>query len=194
MKVSLILLMVVSPVFAQGSERTDPTKAPRNSVTIVTNVGTIVVQLYPKKAPLTVKNFLAYAESGFYKGTIFHRVIPGFVIQGGGLTAEMKKKPTLPPIKNEANNGLSNKRGTLAVARAAAPDSGTCQFFINLKNNPTLDFSPKNRATAGYCVFGKVVKGMDIVDRIAKVKTGNSGAYRDVPVEPIVISNIRIRK
>jgi cyclophilin family peptidyl-prolyl cis-trans isomerase len=158
-------------------------------VTIETNYGNIVVQLYPKQAPATVANFLAYVDDKFYPGTVFHRVVPNFVIQGGGHLADLTEKMTQrPPVKNEAANGLSNKRGTIAVARTAMPDSGTCQFYINVKDNPFLD-SQQNQP--GYCVFGEVVAGMDVVDRIAGVATGPQGQHQNVPVEPVVIKAVR---
>ena len=162
--------------------------APR--VTLSTSKGDIVVELYPDKAPQTVKNFLAYVNEKFYDGTIFHRVIPGFMIQGGGFTADMNQKATHAPVKNEAGNGLSNARGTIAMARTSDPDSATAQFFINLKDNTFLD-----RAEAqdgwGYTVFGKVVSGMDAVDAIAKVATGTKAGMSDVPRETVSITSAK---
>jgi len=156
-----------------------------------TSKGDIVIELYPDKAPVTVENFLAYVDSKFYDGTIFHRVIKGFMIQGGGLTPEMKEKGTKrPPIKNEADNGLKNLRGTLAMARTADINSATCQFFINLVDNAFLDHVPGDPAKFGYAVFGKVIKGMEVVDAIASVPTTTKGMYRDVPVEPVVIISV----
>ncbi len=157
-------------------------------VTIDTNHGLIRVRLLADKAPLSVANFLRYVDDGFYKGTVFHRVIPGFVIQGGGLDSELKMKPGRPPVKNESSNGLSNRRGTIAVARAADPDSGTSQFYVNLKDNVQLDAQQER---PGYCVFGEVIEGMDVVDRIAQVATGAKGGLHDVPLEPVVIRGIR---
>jgi len=156
----------------------------RPVVVFQTNLGDIRMELYPDEAPITVDNFLKYVDSGFYDGTIFHRVIPGFVVQGGGFTADMKQKPTRDPIKNEADNGLKNKRGTLSMARTQAVDSATSQFFINLADNAFLDHG--NRGF-GYAVFAKVIDGMDVVDRIASVPTGKVGPFSDVPREPVTI-------
>ncbi len=153
-------------------------------VTVETSMGTMVLELYPEKAPVTVKNFLAYVDAGFYDGIIFHRVIPGFVIQGGGFDVKMEKKSNNPPIKNEADNGLRNLRATLSMARTQDINSATSQFFINLKNNSNLDHSGNN---FGYAVFAKVVKGVSTIDKIAAVKTTTKGHYRDVPAEPVII-------
>jgi cyclophilin family peptidyl-prolyl cis-trans isomerase len=159
---------------------------------IATNLGEIKIELYPAKAPVSVKNFLAYAGSGHYEGTIFHRVVRGFVIQGGGLTAELKPKPTQAPIRNEAGNGLRNERGTIAMARGGAVDSATCQFYINLVDNPALDHRDESPAGFGYAVFGKVVAGMDVVDRIGNAPTrAQNAVFRDVPVETVVIKSVR---
>jgi len=152
-------------------------------VTLDTSMGKIVLELYPDKAPKTVANFLAYVKAHHYDGTIFHRVIPGFMIQGGGFTPDMTEKPTKPPGKNESSNGLSNERGTIAMARTQAVDSATAQFFINVKDNQGLDY-PKN---GGYAVFGKVIEGMDVADKIVAVPTTTKGPYSDVPREPIKI-------
>ena len=151
-------------------------------VLIKTSLGDIKVELYPKKAPLTVKNFLMYVKKKSYNGTIFHRVIANFMIQGGGFDKSLNKRKTASPIRNEADNKLSNERGTLAMARTYVVDSATNQFFINLKNNAFLDH--KNKRNFGYCVFGKVVSGMDVVDKIAQVPTGNQKHFRDVPSKP----------
>ena len=156
-------------------------------IMIETTMGEIQIELYDSKAPETVKNFLSYVEQGFYDGTIFHRVIPDFMIQGGGFTKELIQKKTGSPIKNEAANGIPNLRGTMAMARTQAPHSATAQFFINAKDNTFLDHSSGN---FGYCVFGKVTKGMDIVDAISTVSTHNEGHYQNVPDEPIVIIGI----
>ena len=162
-------------------------------VEVKTNAGTVVIELYPEKAPTTVENFLQYARDGFFDGTIFHRVIPGFMIQGGGFTADFKQKPTRAPIRNEAENGLKNTIGTVAMARTSDPHSATAQFFINVADTPNLDFRFPTQEGYGYCVFGKVVKGMDVVQRIAKVETGlGPPPYRDVPVKPIVIESVRV--
>ena len=159
-------------------------------VIIKTTLGDIKVKLAADKAPLTVANFLAYADAGHYNGTIFHRVIDGFMIQGGGFDASMSQKPTRAPIKNEAANGLQNKRGTLAMARTAVVDSATSQFFINVKDNGFLDFRAPNPQGFGYCVFGEVVEGMDVVDKIKSVKTGVQAGMSDVPVETIEIVSV----
>ena len=153
-------------------------------VTFHTNHGDIVIKTFDDKAPETVKNFLDYCREGFYDNTIFHRVINGFMIQGGGFEPGMKQKATKSPIQNEANNGLKNTRGTLAMARTQAPHSATAQFFINVANNDFLNYNPGN---PGYAVFGRVTKGTEVVDAIAKVRTGRRGWYDDVPLEDIVI-------
>jgi cyclophilin family peptidyl-prolyl cis-trans isomerase len=165
-----------------------------DKVLIKTSMGDITLELYPDKAPITVKNFLDYVKEGFYNGTIFHRVIDGFMIQGGGFEPGMIQKKTNPPIKNEADNGLSNLRGTIAMARTQVIDSATSQFFINLKDNTFLDYRDDTPQGYGYCVFGKVIKGMDVVDKIAKVKTHSVGYYQDVPVEDVVIEKVEIIK
>lgn len=162
----------------------------RKMVTIKTNYGDIKVELFEKEAPITVKNFLDYAASGHYKGTVFHRVIDKFMIQGGGFDENFNQKPTRDPIKNEAGNQLRNKRGTLAMARTQVVDSATSQFFINLVDNDFLDFKAPTAQHYGYCVFGKVVEGMDVADKIAKLKTGRRGMYQDVPVENVVIQDV----
>jgi cyclophilin family peptidyl-prolyl cis-trans isomerase len=165
-------------------------------VVMVTSMGTIKIELYPEKAPITVKNFLGYVDDKFYDGTIFHRVIgkenadDDFMIQGGGFEAGMKEKKTKDPIKNESSNGLSNTRGTVAMARTPAPDSATSQFFINVKDNKVLD-KAQFRDGVGYCVFGRVIEGLDIVDKIKAVKTGQKGPHGNVPVEDIVIKSVR---
>ena len=162
-------------------------------VELKTSAGTIVVELFVDKAPKTVENFMQYAREGFYDGTLFHRVIPGFMIQGGGFTPEFKQKPTRAQIRNEANNGLKNTVGTLAMARTSDPHSATAQFFINVADNAMLDFRFPTDDGYGYCVFGKVVKGMDVVNRIVKVATGpGPGPHRDVPVKPVIIESARV--
>ncbi len=162
-------------------------------VRLSTSQGDIVVQLEAAKAPKTVENFLQYVKSGHYNGTIFHRVIDGFMVQGGGMTPDMKEKPTRAPIPLESRNGLVNKRGTLAMARTSVPDSATAQFFINVKDNAFLD-SARSPDGNGYAVFGEVVEGMDIVDKIRKVPTSNKGFHQDVPVEPVLIKQATIEK
>ncbi len=157
-------------------------------VRLQTNHGVVVLELYPEKAPKTVANFLAYVQSGFYDGTIFHRVVPGFVVQGGGFDASFRQKPTKPPVENEATNGLSNLRGTVAMARTAEVHSATSQFFINLKDNTFLDHRDTTPRGYGYCVFGRVVEGMDVVDAIAAIPTGPGGPFpAEVPHKPVVI-------
>ncbi len=160
-------------------------EAPR--VALETDKGRIVIELYPDQAPRTVQNFLDYVDAGHYHGTIFHRVIPDFMIQGGGLTASLKEKPTRPPIKNEADNGLKNRRGAVAMARTQVPDSATAQFFINTVDNDFLDFQSKTVQGWGYAVFGQVVEGMEVVEAIARVRTGTRAGHRDVPVDPVMI-------
>ena len=152
----------------------------------------IVIQLNHDKAPKTVDNFLSYCKDGFYEGTIFHRVIPGFMIQAGGLTADMNKKGTKDPVVNEANNGLKNMRGTIAMARTADPHSATAQFFINVVDNDRLNFTSENPAGWGYCVFGNVIEGMDVVDKIRYTKTTQKNGRGDVPVKPITITKVKV--
>ena len=153
-------------------------------VVLTTSYGDIEIELNAEKAPISTQNFLGYVESGFYNGTQFHRVIPGFMIQGGGFDADMGQKDTFKPIKNEADNGLRNDRGTVAMARTQAVDSATSQFFINHKDN---DFLNRSGSSAGYAVFGKVVRGLDVLDKIAQVPTGNRGMHQNVPNEPVLI-------
>ncbi|ULJ65546.1 peptidylprolyl isomerase [Wielerella bovis] len=161
---------------------------------IETNMGNIKLVLDEQKAPKTVANFVQYAQKGFYDNTIFHRVIDGFMIQGGGFTVDMLEKPTAKAINNEADNGLKNTIGTIAMARTAAPNSATSQFFINVADNDFLNHKSKNAAEYGYAVFGKVESGMDVVNRIAKVRTTNKIVHQDVPVRPVVIKKVRIIK
>ena len=164
----------------------------KNPVLVIeTNQGTVKVELFRKEAPISTKNFLDYAKSGFYEGTVFHRVIPGFMIQGGGFTKEMVQKETQAPIKNEAANGLRNERGTLAMARTGVVDSATAQFFINVANNEFLNHRPGGPQSYGYAVFGKVIEGMDVVDKIAATPTGRTKGFGDVPVTPIVIKSVK---
>jgi len=161
-------------------------------VTFETNRGNFVVELYPEKAPKTVANFLKYVNSGFYKETIFHRVINHFMIQGGGFNADMSEKQTLAPISNEAANGLKNEIGTIAMARTSDPDSATAQFFINLENNVQLNYQGPDPELIGYCVFGRVLKGMDVVREIGITPTINVGQYYDVPKSAIVIHQVKL--
>ncbi len=159
-------------------------------VEFVTTLGDFTVQLDPQRAPKTVANFLDYVKSGFYKGTIFHRVIPGFMVQGGGFTADMQQKPTRPPIPLESRNGLRNLRGTIAMARTGDPNSATAQFFINVVDNPSLDYPQPDGN--GYAVFGKVVQGMNVIDKIVAQPTKDVGPYQNVPVKPIVIESAKL--
>ncbi|GAB1259970.1 peptidylprolyl isomerase [Aurantivibrio plasticivorans] len=161
-------------------------------ITLQTNQGDIVIELDFENAPKTAANFKQYAEEGFYEGTIFHRVIDGFMIQGGGMDADMQEKTTREPIENEADNGLKNNLGTLAMARTMDPHSATAQFFINVKDNGFLNHTAKNSQGWGYCVFGKVVEGMDTVEKIKGVATGNKGFHQDVPNDPIVIEKVTV--
>ena len=158
-------------------------------VMVTTSEGNIELALDNQKAPVSVKNFVEYANNGFYNGTVFHRVIPGFMVQGGGFIDDMKQKATNPPIKNEADNGLRNLRGTIAMARTAEKDSATSQFFINVADNAFLDHGQRD---FGYAVFGKVVKGMDVVDKISQVQTTHVGPYQNVPTKPIVIKSVKV--
>lgn len=171
-------------------------KAVASKVLVKTSLGDMTIELYPDKAPKSVENFLAYVNSGFYDGTIFHRVIDNFMIQGGGFTRDLRQKPTRPAIPNEAKNGVSNLRGTVAMARTGDPNSATAQFFINVVDNPRLDYtSDASGATWGYAVFGKVVSGLDVVDKIKAVPTGAQGPFKsDVPTTPVVIEKISVIK
>jgi peptidyl-prolyl cis-trans isomerase A (cyclophilin A) len=161
------------------------------TVTISTSMGNIRIELDAEKAPITTKNFLDYVSTGYYDGLIFHRVIPGFMIQGGGMDPQMKQKGTKSPIKNEATNGLKNKNGSVAMARTNVVDSATAQFFINVKDNDFLDHRSTAADAFGYAVFGQVIEGMDVVQKIEKVKTRNSGMHQDVPVDPVVIKSVK---
>ncbi|MBO0214016.1 peptidylprolyl isomerase [Vibrio sp. Vb2880] len=163
-------------------------------ITLHTNFGDIKIQLNEEKAPETSANFLQYCRDGFYDNTLFHRVIDGFMIQGGGMTSGLREKATRSPIRNEANNGLSNKVGSIAMARTMEPHSASSQFFINVNNNTFLDFRSENRDGWGYCVFGEVVEGMDIVNKIKGVSTGSYGMHQDVPLDEVVITGTTIEK
>jgi len=163
----------------------------KNPVVLMeTSMGDIKIVLNHEKAPITVKNFLDYVDAGFYEGTIFHRVIDNFMVQGGGMTSDMKEKKNSAPIKNEADNGLPNARGSIAMARTQVVDSATSQFFINLVDNTFLNHQSKSPAGYGYAVFGQVIEGMEVVDAIRKVKTGNKGFHQDVPVEAVTIEKV----
>jgi peptidyl-prolyl cis-trans isomerase B (cyclophilin B) len=163
-------------------------------VVLTTTLGDITLELDKDKAPISTENFLMYVSSGQFDGTIFHRVIPGFMVQGGGFTADMKQKSTMPPIVNEADNGLKNDRGTIAMARTSEPHSATSQFFVNLKDNTFLNHTAPTPQGWGYAVFGKVVEGMHVVDTIATVETGAHGPHRDVPVQPVVITKASLEE
>lgn len=176
----------------EGESESDiPTEA-HPVVEMRTSLGTITLELYPDKAPKTVDNFLSYVRRGFYDGTIFHRVVPGFVIQGGGFTPDMTKKETEPPIENEADNGLRNLRGTICMARTNDPHSATSQFFINTRDNAPLDFRERSLRGWGYAVFGKIVEGMEVVDEIEGVQTTSRDGYQDVPADPVLIESVRV--
>jgi len=183
---NILPILFAASVFLAGSVLAQTTAA-NPKVLLKTSKGDITIELYSAKAPITAKNILDYVEAKFYDGLIFHRVIPNFMIQCGGLNAEMGQKMGHAPIKNEAGNGLKNTRGSVAMARTNVVDSATSQFFINLKDNVFLDHKDNTPEGFGYCVFGKVVAGMDVVDAIAKVATGNKRGHGDVPVEPITI-------
>ncbi len=171
-----------------------PAAAAPVKVLFKTSLGNITMEVYPDKAPKTVENFLQYVKDKHYDGTIFHRVIDGFMVQGGGFTADLRQKPTRAPVANEADNGLSNARGTVAMARTNEPNSATAQFFVNVADNSRLDFvSKENGFTWGYCVFGKVIEGLDVVDQIKATETGPAGPFqKDVPKTPIVITSAEI--
>jgi cyclophilin family peptidyl-prolyl cis-trans isomerase len=179
--------------FAMGADE-KMKQAEMRIVEMKTSEGKVRIELWADKAPLTVKNFLRYAEEGLYDGTIFHRVIDNFMIQGGGFTADMGQKKSHEPIKNEAAGELKNDRGTIAMARTNVVDSATSQFFINLKDNDFLNHRDTSPMGFGYAVFGKVVEGMDVVDKIAKVLTTNVGPHQNVPVKPVVIESVKVEK
>ena len=186
--VSALLACAVALSMETGAGAVDkPVK-----VKLTTTMGDIILELYPDKAPATVANFLQYVKDGFYNGTVFHRVIDGFMVQGGGLTADLQKKSTRAPIKNEADNGLKNEPYTVAMARTNDPDSATSQFFINVADNKPLNFRGKNPRDWGYTVFGGVVQGKDVVDKIRAVSTGTQGMYENVPTTPVVITQATI--
>jgi cyclophilin family peptidyl-prolyl cis-trans isomerase len=185
-----ILSLILYPNF-KGEKSMNQTPAGNPTVLIETTMGNITVELDMQNAPNTGENFLAYVDDGYFVGTTFHRVIPNFMIQGGGLTADMQDKPSgRAPIQNEANNGLENDRGTLAMARTGDPHSATSQFFINLKDNDFLNFTAETVQGWGYAVFARVIDGMDVVDAIAQVPTGNKGGHQNVPLEPITITAV----
>ncbi|MDO8939722.1 MAG: peptidylprolyl isomerase [Methylicorpusculum sp.] len=183
-----LLLSITSTPFAQEKQMSQT----QSKVKLTTTLGEITIQLNTEKAPVSSENFLAYVKEGFYNGTIFHRVIPGFMAQGGGFDAAFEQKTTHAPIKNEADNGLLNKKGTLAMARTSDPGSATAQFFINLKDNSFLDYSSPTPNGWGYAVFGEVIDGMDVVEAMATQPTGNKGMHQDVPKTDIVIEKAEV--
>ena len=194
--VSILLVSVATAQGADPAKSPSPGKSPSGAkaphVVMKTSLGEVTIELYPDKAPLSVKNFLDYVDAKFYDGTTFHRVIPTFMIQGGGFTTDMQQKPTRAPIKNEAGNGLKNAAGTLAMARTGVVDSATSQFFISTVDNAFLDHRDETGPGFGYAVFGKVVNGMDVVKKIAAVPTTNKPPFQNVPVTPVVIESIRL--
>ena len=192
MKKIIKYLVITAVIFLNNGANAEMTT--NTKIIIETTSGDIKIELYDDKAPITSENFKKYIESGYFTDTIFHRVIKDFMIQGGGFTTEMDEKDSMPPIQNEANNGVSNERGTIAMARTPDPHSASSQFFINLKDNNFLDFTAETPQGWGYCAFGKVFEGMDILDKIALVDTGSYGAHQDVPKEPITINEIIIEK
>ena len=184
------VLALIVPATSSDAQNID-----ENPVVVVkTSKGDIEIELFRDKAPVSVENFLSYVREAFYDSTIFHRVIPKFMIQGGGYTANMMQLPTKSPIKNEARNGLKNKRGTVAMARTQEANSATCQFYINLDNNEFLNHKNTTPQGYGYAVFGEVIEGMKVVDAIAKVKTEKAGFYENIPVEPVLIESIRLKE
>jgi cyclophilin family peptidyl-prolyl cis-trans isomerase len=191
---TLLLVLLLTPILGACSDQDQSAATPAATgnpqVLMQTSMGEVVIELYPQQAPKSVANFLQYVDDGFYNGTIFHRVIDGFMIQGGGFTQEFEKKDTRPPILNEADNGLRNSIGTIAMARTGEPHSATSQFFINVANNTSLDFREKTPRAWGYAAFGRVVKGMEVVKAIKSVPTGSRGMYQDVPTTSIVIQKV----
>ena len=185
--ISLLLIITIGQPVAEAADNPPP------RISMQTSLGNIILELDRTRAPATVENFLRYVDNGLYNGTIFHRVIKDFMIQGGGYSADYIKKTTFPPIKNEANNGLKNDRGTIAMARTSDPHSATSQFFINTVDNNFLNFTSTTRQGWGYAVFGKVVEGMDVVDKIANVSTGRGGPFpRDVPRKTVLIEKVTV--
>ncbi|MFZ4437939.1 MAG: peptidylprolyl isomerase [Syntrophales bacterium] len=192
LKKCLIILACGLPIFCAGIAGAAELAAKNPVVLMETSLGNVKLELFAKEAPISVKNFLDYANSRFYDGTIYHRVIPGFMIQGGGFTADLNQKQTNPQIKNEADNGQKNLRGTLAMARTMVVDSATAQFFINVVDNGALNHRDKTQQGYGYAVFGKVTEGMEVVDKIAAVKTGMQKGFRDVPDVAVVIKSMKV--
>tara|TARA_B110000467_G_scaffold21072_1_gene18585 strand:- start:791 stop:1384 length:594 start_codon:yes stop_codon:yes gene_type:complete len=193
-KIQLLSILICGLVFSSSIEASSQSKeTAMTSVTINTTVGAIHLELDQDKAPITVANFVALANAGYYEGTIFHRIIPGFMVQGGGLTEDMQNKSSgTDPIQNEANNGLANDRGSIAMARTMDPHSATGQFFINHKDNDFLNHTAETAQGWGYAVFGKVTDGMDVVDKLAESPTGMVGGYQDAPLEPVTIESVTV--
>lgn len=193
-KIQLLSILICGLVFSSSIEASSQSKeTAMTSVTINTTVGAIHLELDQDKAPITVANFVALANAGYYEGTIFHRIIPGFMVQGGGLTEDMQNKSSgTDPIQNEANNGLANDRGSIAMARTMDPHSATGQFFVNHKDNGFLNHTAETAQGWGYAVFGKVTDGMDVVDQLAESPTGMVGGYQDAPLEPVTIESVTV--
>jgi peptidyl-prolyl cis-trans isomerase B (cyclophilin B) len=189
-KLIIFFTLILTTTLSFATEKHMSTAQPK--VKLITTLGEIIIQLNTEKAPVSSENFLAYVKAGFYDGTIFHRVIPGFMAQGGGFDTSFKQKATKSPIINEADNGLTNKRGTLAMARTNDPNSATAQFFINYKDNTFLNHTGKNTSGWGYAVFGEVIEGMDVVDAMAKEPTSNRGGHQDVPQTNIIIDKAEV--
>ena len=189
-KLIIFMMLILTSTLSFATEKSMSTAQPK--VKLTTTLGEIIIQLNTEKAPVSSANFLDYVKAGFYDGTIFHRVIPGFMAQGGGFDTSFKQKATQAPIINEADNGLTNTRGTLAMARTNDPNSATAQFFINYKDNTFLNHTGKNASGWGYAVFGEVIEGMDVVDAMAKEPTGNQGGHQDVPKKNIIIDKAEI--
>jgi peptidyl-prolyl cis-trans isomerase A (cyclophilin A) len=192
LKKILVILACALPVLCASIAGTSESVARNPVVLMETSLGNVKLELFAKEAPLSVKNFLDYVNSGFYDGTVYHRVIPNFMIQGGGFTSDLMQKQTNLPIRNEADNGLKNRSGTLAMARTMVVDSATAQFFINVADNSPLNHRDKTSQGYGYAVFGKVSDGMDVVHKIAAVKTGMQKGFRDVPETPVVIRSMKV--
>ncbi|MFN3651103.1 MAG: peptidylprolyl isomerase [Armatimonadota bacterium] len=194
MQLGILACAVLAAAVLAGDSEAGEAKKKNPLVVMETSLGEIQIELFQDKAPESAKNFLQYMKDGHYNGTIFHRVIPDFMIQGGGFTPDMDQKKTRAPIKNEAGNGLKNERGTLAMARTQVIDSATSQFFINVKDNDFLNHRDESAQGYGYAVFGKVTKGMDVVDKIVNVRTGNRGPHQNVPLEPVVIKSVQVKE
>ncbi len=192
----LVMAIIVGLAPATGFTQDNPANKGANMVTVTmeTSKGVITLELDADKAPESVANFVAYAKAGHYDGTIFHRVIPNFMIQGGGFDTDMQQKPTNPPVKNEANNGLKNDKGTIAMARTNIPDSATSQFFINMKDNDFLNHTAPTPQGWGYTVFGRVTGGMDVAESIEKVQTANKDGHQDVPVDDVIIEKVTVQE